>query len=183
MPRHIILVGLMGSGKSAVARRLATDGVALLDTDRIVEKNAGCTVREIFADRGEEAFRVLEEDALRSCLSHMDRAVIAAAGGVVTRDANRTALNESRHRGDSWVVWLHTDPEELVRRVAKGGHRPLLDDDPTGTLVRLAAERTPMYENVTDLRVDTTGKSLDEVTAEVLSEYGARFGRWGATNE
>ncbi|MEY4391525.1 MAG: hypothetical protein RLZZ544_234 [Actinomycetota bacterium] len=59
----------------------------------------------------------------------------------------------------------------------------MLDDDPTGTLMRLSAERTPLYESVTDLRVDTTGKSLDEVTAEVLSEYGTRFGRWGATNE
>jgi len=173
----------MGSGKSAVARRLSADGIAVLDTDRLVEKSAGCTVREIFAERGEEAFRLLEENALMTCLGHHDRAVIAAAGGVVTRDANRTALNESRRRGDSWVVWLHTDPEELVRRVAKGGHRPLLDDDPTGTLVRLSAERTPLYESVTDLRVDTTGKSLDEVTAEVLSEYGTRFGRWGATNE
>jgi len=172
----------MGSGKSAVARRLAGDGVALLDTDRMVEKNAGCTVREIFADRGEEMFRVLEEEALATCLSHPDRAVIAAAGGVVTREKNRAALNSARSRGEAWVVWLHTDPEELVRRVAKGAHRPLLDGDPAGTLTKLDAARGPMYGQVTDLRVDTTGKSLDEVTAEVLGEYVARFGEWGATN-
>lgn len=182
MPKYIILVGLMGTGKSAVARRLAGDGIALLDTDRLVEKSAGCTVREIFADKGEETFRVLEEQALATCLLHPDRAVIAAAGGVVTRETNRTALNSARSRGDAWVVWLHTDPEELVRRVAKGVHRPLLDGDPAGTLAKLDAERGPMYGQVADLLVDTTGKPLDEVTAEVLGEYAARFGEWGATN-
>lgn len=172
----------MGSGKSAVARRLAGEGIALLDTDRIVEKDAGCTVREIFADKGEESFRVLEEEALGACLSHPDRAVVAAAGGVVTRESNRIALNSSRSRGDAWVVWLHTDPEELVRRVARGVHRPLLDGDPAGTLTKLGAERGPMYGQVADLRVDTTGKSLDDVAAEVLGEYAARFGEWDATN-
>lgn len=172
----------MGSGKSAVARRLATEGITFLDTDRLVEKTAGSTVREIFSDRGEETFRAFEEDALRSCLDHDGHAVIAAAGGVVTRDANRTALNSARGAGDAWVVWLDTAPDELARRVARGAHRPLLDTDPAGTLVKLAAERAPLYREVADVRVDTTGKSLDEVTAEVLSEYNTRFGRWGATN-
>ena len=182
MPRHIVLVGLMGSGKSAVARRLAGDGIAILDTDRLVEKAAGCTVREIFAGQGEEGFRVLEEQAVSECLSHPGRAVVAAAGGVVTREANRRALNEARGRGEAWIVWLHTDTGELVRRVTKGTHRPLLDDDPVGTLRRLDAERSPMYENVADVRVDTTHKSLDEVTGEVLAAFAARFGEWGATN-
>lgn len=182
MPEHIVLVGLMGSGKSAVARRLAGEGIDILDTDRLVEKSAGCTVREVFEGQGEETFRKMEEEVLASCLAHPGRAVIAAAGGVVTREANRRALNEARERGDAWVVWLFTDPGELVRRVTKGAHRPLLDGDPAGTLLRLSSERSPMYEGVTDCRVDTTHKGLDEVTTEVLSEFASRFGRWGATN-
>lgn len=172
----------MGSGKSAVARRLAGEGIAVLDTDRLVEKSAGCTVREIFSAQGEETFRRLEEEAVRSCLSHPGKAVIAAAGGVVTRPSNRRALNDARERGDAWIVWLFTDPAELTRRVTKGAHRPLLDDDPAGTLARLSVERTPMYEDVTDHRVDTTHKGLDEVASEILSEFAARFGIWGATN-
>jgi shikimate kinase len=182
VPEHIVLVGLMGSGKSAVARRLAGDGIAVLDTDRLVEMSAGSTVREIFDGQGEEAFRRLEEEAVRSCMSHPGRAVIAAAGGVVTRTENRRVLNEARERGDAWVVWLHTDPDELARRVTKGTHRPLLDDDPAGTLARLGSERAPMYAEVADLTVDTTRKRLDEVAAEILDEFAARFGDWGATN-
>lgn len=182
MPRYIVLVGLMGSGKSAVARRLVTAGIALLDTDRLVEKSSGRTVREMFADMGEESFREVETRVLGECLSHPGRAVIAAAGGVVTREANRSALNDSRTKGESWVVWLDTDTEELVRRVAKGAHRPLLDGDPSGTLGRLATERRSMYEEVADVRIDTTGRSLDQVTADVLAAYSSRFGNWGATN-
>ena len=168
----------MGSGKSAVARRLASDGIALLDTDRIVERSAGRTVREIFAEEGEEGFRVREEASLAECLSTLERAVVAAAGGVVTRPTNREALNRARASGVAWVVWLRTDPAELAQRVSRGGHRPLLDEDPGGTLERLAAERGPHYAAVSDVVVDTTGRSLDEVTTVVLGEYSQRFGRW-----
>lgn len=174
-----MLVGLMGSGKSAVARRLAGEGIALLDTDRIVERDAGKTVREVFADEGEEGFRAREEAAVRECLATVETAVMAAAGGVVTRDQNRSALNDARHEGVAWVVWLRTDPTELANRVSRGGHRPLLDDDPTGTLQRLDAERGPLYQAVADVVVDTTGHSLEEVTQSVRSEFASRFGEWG----
>ena len=178
-PRIIVLVGLMGSGKSAVARRLSGEGIAVLDTDRIVERDAGRTVREIFAEEGEEGFRVREEAAVRECLATAETAVMAAAGGVVTRDANREALRDARDRGVAWVVWLHTDPDELAVRVSRGGHRPLLDDDPAGTLRRLDSERGPMYRAVADVVVDTTGHSLDEVAESVRTEFAARFGEWG----
>lgn len=181
-PRIVVLVGLMGSGKSAVARRLATEGVALFDTDRLVEKSAGCTVREVFSRDGEEAFRRLEEDALRGCMETRETAVVAAAGGVVTRGSNRSLINAAREQGRAWVVWLDTDPAELARRVANGGHRPLLDEDPAGTLSRLSTERSPLYSSVADVVVDTTGLSLDEVTARVLSAYRESYGEWGAVN-
>lgn len=168
----------MGSGKSAVARRLASEGIALLDTDRIVERSAGRTVREIFADEGEEGFRRREEESLVECLSTLEQAVVAAAGGVVTRAANRDALNRARESGIAWVVWLRTDPAELAQRVSRGGHRPLLDDDPAGTLARLNDERGPHYAAVADVVVETTGRSLDDVTALVLGEYSQRFGGW-----
>lgn len=168
----------MGSGKSAVARRLASPGVAVLDTDRIVERSAGRTVREIFAAEGEDGFRLREEAALAECLATQERAVVAAAGGVVTREANRAALDRARESGLAWVVWLHTDPKELALRVSRGGHRPLLDDDPAGTLDRLDAERGPLYRSVADAVIHTTGRSLDEVTALVLAGYSQRFGEW-----
>lgn len=168
----------MGSGKSAVARRLASEGIALLDTDRIVERTAGRTVREIFAEEGEEGFRAREEASLAECLATEEKAVVAAAGGVVTRPANRELLDKARKAGLAWVVWLRTDPSELAVRVSRGGHRPLLDDDPAGTLVRLDAERSPLYRAVADAVVDTTGRTLDEVTSDVLGEYSDRHGEW-----
>ena len=182
-PRIIVLVGLMGSGKSAVARRLAVDGIALLDTDRIVERDAGRTVREVFADEGEAGFRLREQAAVEECLATAETAVVAAAGGVVTRESNRIALAQARQSGTAWVVWLRTDPEELATRVSRGGHRPLLDDDPSGTLSRLDVERGPMYADVADAIVDTTGRTLEEVTLAVKEEFAARFGEWGNGDE
>ena len=178
-----MLVGLMGSGKSAVARRLAASmDAALLDTDKIVEDAAGRTVREIFAQDGEEAFRAAEEDALRSALSGGSRAVIAAAGGVVTRGPNRDLINDARRSGEAWVVWLRTDPEALVERVSRGGHRPLLDDDPRATLMRLHNERSPLYAEVADTVIDTTGISVEEVARAVSAAYSAAEGRGSGTN-
>lgn len=179
----LVLVGLMGSGKSAVARRLSGGDVALLDTDRIVERDAGCTVREIFARDGEEGFREKEEAALSECLAHNGRAVIAAAGGVVTRPANREALRSARESGRAWVVWLRTDTQELVERVSRGGHRPLLDEDPEGTLRRLSAERSPLYAEVADLAVDTSGRTLDDVAVLVRAGYAGAHGEWVVEDE
>ena len=155
---------------------------ALLDTDKIVEDAAGRTVREIFARDGEEAFRAAEEDALRSALSGGSRAVIAAAGGVVTRGPNRDLINDARRSGDAWVVWLRTDPEALVERVSRGGHRPLLDDDPRATLMRLHDERSPLYAEVADTVIDTTGISVEEVARAVSTAYSAAEGRGSGTN-
>lgn len=178
-----MLVGLMGSGKSAVARRLAASmGAALLDTDKIVEEAAGRTVREIFAQDGEEAFRAAEEDALRYALSGGSRAVIAAAGGVVTRGPNRDLINDARRIGAAWVVWLRTDPEALVERVSRGGHRPLLDDDPRATLMRLHDERSPLYAEVADTVIDTTGISVEEVARAVSAAYSTAEGGGSGTN-
>ncbi|MFZ9392330.1 MAG: shikimate kinase [Ilumatobacteraceae bacterium] len=182
-PRFLVLVGLMGSGKSAVARRLvASSGADLRDTDRMVEERAGKSVREIFADSGEEAFRRLEEQELQRALSGDSDAVIAAAGGIVTREANRRALNDARRAGAAWVVWLRTEPDALVERVARGGHRPLLDADPRAALLRLHEERSPLYAEVADEVVDTTGRSVDEVARDVAERYSVRAGGEGGTN-
>ena len=182
-----MLVGLMGSGKSAVARRLAASmDAALLDTATIVEDAAGRTVREIFAQDGEEAFRAAEEEALRTALGGESRAVIAAAGGVVTREPNRDLINDARRSGAAWVVWLRTDPEALVERVSRGGPRPLLDDDADRdvrlNLVRLHDERSPLYAEVADTVIDTTGISVDEVARAVSAAYSAAEGGGSGTN-
>ena len=167
--RVIVLVGLMGTGKSTVARILAerTD-TTVADTDRMVEAAAGRTVREIFEESGEEAFRDAETAALAGALDG-GAGVVAVAGGAVTRERNRAMLLESRRNGRSVVVWLRAQPEVLAERTAHGRHRPLLDGDALGNLARLSAERREWYAEVSDHVVDTDGRSLDEVATEVLA--------------
>ena len=135
---HLVLVGLMGTGKSTVGRRVATTlGRPFLDSDELIEQATGRTVRQIWRTDGESAFRVLETDALRTALASEPPAVIAAAGGVVLSAANRDALNDA----DATVVWLSADPDVLFERASRGVHRPLLDDDPEAALRTMAAER------------------------------------------
>ena len=165
----IVLVGLMGTGKSTVARTLATHyGIECLDTDKLVEVRAGKPVRQMFTEDGEEAFRDLESDVLSACLRSPQGAVIAGAGGVVLRDENREMLNTARRDSGAIVVWLHAQPEVLSVRTAKGSHRPLLDDDREGTLVRMSQERTPLYSEVADIVVDVSDRSQESVCALLI---------------
>ena len=165
----IVLVGLMGTGKSTVARTLATHyGIECLDTDKLVEARAGKPVRQMFTEDGEDAFRDLESDVLSSCLRSPQGAVIAGAGGVVLRAENREMLNAARRDSGAIVVWLHAQPEVLSVRTAKGSHRPLLDDDREGTLVRMSQERMPLYSEVADIVVDVSDRSQESVCALLI---------------
>jgi len=167
MARHLVLVGLMGSGKSTVGRLLAERlGRPLVDTDAAVEAATGRTVREIWLADGEPAYRVLENGVVVDALAAAEPAVIAAAGGVVLSADNRRALRES----DALVVWLRADPDVLVERATSGQHRPLLDDDPRGTLQRMALDREALYREVADRVVEVGDKTPAAVAAEIAAE-------------
>jgi len=163
--RHIVLVGMMGAGKSSVGRALAVKlERPLLDSDEMIEARTGRTVREIWQADGEPAYRLLETDVLVEALDAPTPSVIAAAGGIVLSEANRRALRES----DSYVVWLLADVDVLLRRVQSGAHRPLLDDDPEGTLRRMFVEREPLYREVADAIVSVDNRSVNEVAHAVV---------------
>jgi shikimate kinase len=146
--RHVVLVGMMGSGKTTVGRRVAARlDRPFLDADDELESRSGRTVREWFAEAGEVAFRDAESATLAALLDHPEPAVIAAGGGVVIRAENRSAL------AAPFVVLLDAGPAFLASRVARKAHRPLVDDDPLGTIERLHRERDGWYREVADVVV------------------------------
>ncbi|MDP9463001.1 MAG: shikimate kinase [Actinomycetota bacterium] len=163
--QHLVLVGLMGAGKTTVGR-IAADrlGRQLVDSDAVIERATGRTVREIFAEDGEDVFRTLETAALLEALADPEPAVIAAAGGVVLREENRAALKQANAR----VVWLCATPAVLVERVTSSGHRPLLDGDPAGTLQHMYDTRESLYREVADAIVLVDHRGVDDVVEAVL---------------
>jgi shikimate kinase len=166
--RHIVLVGLMGTGKTTVGSILAQRlGCALVDSDLLVEARERRTVREIWLSDGEATYRVMETAALREGLAAQEPAVIAAAGGVVLSEENRRLLVDS----GACVVWLQADVSVLLDRVRTQPHRPLLDDDPEGTLRRMMDERSALYDEVSVHAVDALAPP-DIVADRVMEACG-----------
>ena len=161
----LVLVGMMGSGKTTVGRELAARlGWSFLDSDSLVEASTGATVAELFATRGEDAFRAEEARVLEETLSSDVPAVVSAAGGTVLDPANRALL-----AGPPIVVWLRADPATLTARIAPGGHRPLLGEDHATALAQLDAVRRPLYEEVADVVVDVDGIDPSRVADRILA--------------
>jgi shikimate kinase len=163
-PRHVVLVGMMGSGKSTVGPLLATRlGRRYVDSDRAIEEQTGSTVGELFAERNEDEFRRIEHGVLAGALRDAVPSVIGPGGGVVTRTEGRDAL-----RAGPFVVWLRARPETIAERVGEGWGRPLLEGtDVFDTVTRLVRERAPLYEEVADAIVDVDGLTPDAVADKV----------------
>ncbi len=158
----VVLVGLMGAGKSTVGRLVAeATGRHLVDVDAAITARTGRSVRELWEEGGEAAYRTLESDEVRRALGRPD-VVIAAPGGVVLDPAVRAAL------GGAFVVWLRARPATLGGRVRPGDHRPLLGDDPTADLAAMSADRADLYASVADHVVDTDDLSAEAAAATVL---------------
>jgi shikimate kinase len=158
----VVLVGSPGAGKSSVGRRVARQlGVPFADTDALVEQAAGMSVSDIFVRLGEDHFRQLEADAVAQALSEQ-RGVLALGGGAVMRPETRERLQ------GQLVVWLRVTLADAATRVGMNTARPLLLGNVRGTLAALLEQRAPLYEEVATQVVDTSGRSLREVTEDVF---------------
>ncbi len=165
-----VLIGTMGAGKTTVGRLVAEAlGTGFLDTDHLVEERAGKSVQEIFVDDGEPAFRVLERETVADALAGHD-GVLALGGGAVLDPATRALL------ADHTVVFLRVGLADAVKRVGLGESRPILNQALGGLRARikqLIDERTPVYESVARVSVETDGRPAKDVAAEVVERIGA----------
>ncbi len=171
MPMNIVLVGLMGSGKSAVGRLAAQSlGFDFVDTDQLIVSSAGKTIPEIFASEGETGFRLRETTVLNSLIGRQ-RHVIATGGGIVTQPENLPLLKRL-----GFVVWLNADIETLRRRTSRSHDRPLLRTaDPAATLRELFAVRAPLYERASELKISTDDLSLDDAAYGLAESARVHF--------
>lgn len=162
----ISLVGLPGGGKSTAGRQLAGRiGFDLIDSDAVIEKRIGCSIRSFFEREGEDRFRDIEEAVIAELVAQ-PRAVLATGGGAVLREANRRALHER-----STVVYLRSTPEELFRRLRHDTQRPLLQvDDPLAKLKELYRQRDPLYRQTAHFVVETGRPSVTSLVNMIVMQ-------------
>jgi shikimate kinase len=155
-----------GSGKSTVGRQLSRRlGLPFFDSDHLLEQRLGCSIRESFAEAGEDAFRDVEQQVLAE-LAQGPAAVVATGGGAVLREANRQAL-----RAGGKVVYLRSTPEELYRRLRHDTQRPLLQvADPLAKLRTLYAERDPLYRETAHFQIETGRPSVPTLVNMVVMQ-------------
>ncbi len=167
--RMIVLVGLMGAGKSCVGRRVAQRiNVPFVDADAEVETAAGCSIADIFTQYGEEAFRDGERRVIARLLEGPP-AVLATGGGAFMDDETRRLILNG-----STSIWLRADLDTLVSRTAGRSHRPLLNEgEPREILAKLIEQRYPIYAEA-DIIVDTGSDSATVTCDRVIDALASR---------
>jgi shikimate kinase len=166
--KSIVLIGMMGAGKSSVGGCLARrTRFCLHDTDEIIAAKFRLPIPVIFAKHGEDKFREAETEALRS-LQSTEQAVIVTGGGIVLRQENIDVLKSL-----GLVVWLDGNRRTLFRRASRSGNRPLLQgENPRKAFAQILQTRRPLYAKIAHLRVDTSALTDEEVAVAILSKLG-----------
>jgi shikimate kinase len=164
--KSIVLIGMMGAGKSSVGRALERrTGLARLDTDEAINAHFGVSISEIFEKHGEEKFRDAETEVLRNFA--LDRAaIVTTGGGIVLRPENVELLKRL-----GTIVWLKADEMTLFERASRRNTRPLLkNDDPRAVFSELFRKRAPIYKATADFAIDTSNLNHDEVAEAILKK-------------
>ena len=166
MPKNIVLVGLMGAGKTSVGLCLEKEtGLKFLDSDKIIEEEQKCSISEIFEKYGEEYFRKVESEIILR-ISKSDAKIISTGGGCLQNLQNLENLKKNGK-----IFYLKASPEELYVRIKSQNHRPLLqNDNPLETLEKLLNLREKNYMKA-DVVIDTNGKTIEQVTEKIIKAY------------
>jgi len=166
--RSIVLIGMMGAGKSAVGCCLQRrTGLALLDTDEIVSSKFRMSIPEIFAKHGENKFREAEAKALRA-MAMPKHTIIVTGGGIVLQQENVELL-----RRMGVIVWLDGNEDTLFARASRERNRPLLQTkNPRKTFSQIFDARRSLYGDIADIRVDTSVLTDEEIAVAILSKLG-----------
>ncbi len=163
---NIILIGFMGSGKTTVGIRLSYRmRRPMLDTDKLIEKDEGRTISEIFDKEGEQYFRDLETDCLRKLTDTANDRIISVGGGLPIREENHALLKEL-----GTVVYLRAKADTIYDRLKNDKTRPLLQgSDPMGKIRALMEERSAVYERAADIIVDVDGRDFESIMDEIVN--------------
>lgn len=174
--RSIVLIGLMGAGKTAVGRRLANRlDLPFRDADGEIEQAAGQSIKEIFAEHGETYFRKGERKVIARLLEGSPQ-VLATGGGAYMNPETRGAIEAL-----GLSIWLKADLRVLLKRVQRRDHRPLLaTGDPEAVMRKLMAERDPVYAKA-DLVVESHDVPHDVIVGAVIDALAAKLGCTGKT--
>lgn len=169
-PRLVVLVGMMGAGKSTIGRRLAARlNLPFVDADTEIEAAAGMTIPEIFEVHGEPHFRDGEARVIARLLE-AGPAVLATGGGSFMREETRRRIGEK-----AVSIWLRADPDVIMRRVKRRADRPLLQTvDPAATVSRLISEREPTYQHA-DITISSREVPHDKIVDECLDALHAKL--------
>jgi shikimate kinase len=163
--RHLIVIGMMGTGKTALGKNLSPLlELPLADTDAEVERRTGKNISRLFEEEGEAFFRRMEKEVLYGLLAGPP-AVITTGGGIVLDPENVQVIKEK-----GWVVALQAEPDEIIRRLRGDSQRPLLTGDLAGKVRRLAKQRRHLYA-FADITIDTTDVTPEEAARQVLQAW------------
>ncbi len=164
MKKNIVLIGFMGCGKTSVGGKLSRAlRLDFLDTDQLLEEEFGCTIREFFAQEGEEEFRRRETALVQRLSDTLKNTVLATGGGLPLKTQNAEFLKKT-----GMVFFLKASEETTVARLCGDTSRPLLaQGDLKENVHRLLQERMPLYEAAADYILETDGKSFYEIIREI----------------
>ncbi|TKD70091.1 shikimate kinase [Pseudalkalibacillus hwajinpoensis] len=164
--KAIYLTGFMGSGKTTVAEKLSFElAVPAIDTDHQVEEVTGKAIPDIFSSEGEEAFRKYETESLKTIPNK--NVVISTGGGIILKKQNREFM-----RKHGTVIYLHCEPEEILKRLEGDSSRPLLSGENRQAKIQsIFSERLPLYREA-HFEIDTTNRSVSEIANEIQGFIG-----------